>query len=135
MVESEKTAKWQYTRHCEELGTEIKKLREEVGLALLIFGTIHNFTSLYPRNVHGVKLFSCSRWKRSGVFFPNSNSPPSEFGKPSKLIHGNTWDFVQTKGAGSANPKFLSFFSKTKFALELSMNVMTIMKNNMLRIT
>ena len=42
VVESEKTAKWQYTRHCEELGTEIKKLREEVGLALLIFGTIHN---------------------------------------------------------------------------------------------
>ena len=30
VVESEKTAKWQYTRHCEELGTEIKKLREEV---------------------------------------------------------------------------------------------------------
>ena len=39
MVESEKTAKWQYTRHCEELGTEIKKLREEVGLDLLIFYT------------------------------------------------------------------------------------------------
>ena len=37
MVESEKTAKWQYTRHCEELGTEIKKLREEVGLDLLIY--------------------------------------------------------------------------------------------------
>ena len=30
MVESEKTAKWQYTRHCEELTVEIKKLREEV---------------------------------------------------------------------------------------------------------
>ena len=30
VVESEKTAKWQYTQHCEELGTEIKKLREEV---------------------------------------------------------------------------------------------------------
>ena len=32
VVESEKTAKWQYTQHCEELGTEIKKLREEVSL-------------------------------------------------------------------------------------------------------
>ena len=30
MVESEKTAKWQYTRHCEDLSVEIKKLREEV---------------------------------------------------------------------------------------------------------
>ena len=30
VVESEKTAKWQYTQHCEELSTEIKKLREEV---------------------------------------------------------------------------------------------------------
>jgi hypothetical protein len=30
VVESEKTAKWQYTRHCEELTVEIKKLREEV---------------------------------------------------------------------------------------------------------
>ena len=30
VVESEKTAKWQYTRHCEDLTVEIKKLREEV---------------------------------------------------------------------------------------------------------
>ena len=30
VVESEKTAKWQYTRHCEELTDEIKKLRGEV---------------------------------------------------------------------------------------------------------
>lgn len=30
MVESEKTAKWQYTQHCEELTEEIKKLRNEV---------------------------------------------------------------------------------------------------------
>ena len=37
VVESEKTAKWQYTRHCEELGTEIKKLREEVGSQLFTF--------------------------------------------------------------------------------------------------
>ena len=30
VVESEKTAKWQYTQHCEELASEIKKLRAEV---------------------------------------------------------------------------------------------------------
>ncbi len=30
VVESEKTAKWQYTQHCEELTEEIKKLRNEV---------------------------------------------------------------------------------------------------------
>lgn len=30
VVESEKTAKWQYTQQCEELSTEIKKLRNEV---------------------------------------------------------------------------------------------------------
>ena len=32
VVESEKTAKWQYTRHCEDLSVEIKKLREEVNI-------------------------------------------------------------------------------------------------------
>ncbi|KAJ8969025.1 hypothetical protein NQ317_013831 [Molorchus minor] len=30
VVESEKTAKWQYTQQCEELATEIKKLRAEL---------------------------------------------------------------------------------------------------------
>jgi hypothetical protein len=30
IVESEKTAKWQYTQQCEELASEIKKLRAEV---------------------------------------------------------------------------------------------------------
>lgn len=33
IVESEKTAKWQYTQQCEELTTEIKKLRNEVSAA------------------------------------------------------------------------------------------------------
>lgn len=32
VVESEKTAKWQYTKHCEDLTIEIKKLREEVNI-------------------------------------------------------------------------------------------------------
>ena len=72
--------------------------------ALLIFGIIHIFTSLYPCNVHVVKLFSCSRWKRSGVSFLNSNSPPSEFGRPSKLIFGNTWDSVPSKNAACSPP-------------------------------
>ncbi|KAB7497013.1 Ras-specific guanine nucleotide-releasing factor 2 [Armadillidium nasatum] len=34
IVESEKTAKWQYTQQCEELTSEIKKLRAEVLCAL-----------------------------------------------------------------------------------------------------
>ncbi|KAI5725252.1 hypothetical protein M8J77_013018 [Diaphorina citri] len=33
IVESEKTAKWRYTQQCEELATEIKKLRTEVELS------------------------------------------------------------------------------------------------------
>lgn len=32
VVESEKTAKWQYTQQCEELASEIKKLRAEVNI-------------------------------------------------------------------------------------------------------
>lgn len=37
VVESEKTAKWQYTQHCEELASEIKKLRSEVNTIKLSF--------------------------------------------------------------------------------------------------
>ena len=33
VVESEKTAKWQYTKHCQDLTVEIQKLREEVNQA------------------------------------------------------------------------------------------------------
>lgn len=36
VVESEKTAKWQYTQQCEELASEIKKLRAEVSTILCI---------------------------------------------------------------------------------------------------
>lgn len=35
IVESEKTAKWQYTQQCEELTMEIKKLRAEVTVRLI----------------------------------------------------------------------------------------------------
>jgi hypothetical protein len=41
VVESEKTAKWQYTRHCEELTVEIKKLREEVNKLSLRLKNAH----------------------------------------------------------------------------------------------
>lgn len=34
VVESEKTAKWQYTQQCEELASEIRKLRAEVRLII-----------------------------------------------------------------------------------------------------
>lgn len=40
VVESEKTAKWQYTQQCEDLSSEIKKLRNEVSLRKLVFGII-----------------------------------------------------------------------------------------------
>lgn len=36
VVESEKTAKWQYTQQCEDLSSEIKKLRNEVSLRKLV---------------------------------------------------------------------------------------------------
>ncbi len=45
-MESEKTAKWQYTRHCEELTVEIKKLREEV----------HHFLTLQFLPFHVLKF-------------------------------------------------------------------------------
>ena len=41
VVESEKTAKWQYTQHCDELTEEIKKLRNEVGLFTTFFGRMN----------------------------------------------------------------------------------------------
>lgn len=37
VVESEKTAKWQYTQQCEELASEIRKLRAEVCFHLPTF--------------------------------------------------------------------------------------------------
>uniref|UniRef100_A0A182MAZ2 PH domain-containing protein n=1 Tax=Anopheles culicifacies TaxID=139723 RepID=A0A182MAZ2_9DIPT len=38
VVESEKTAKWQYTQQCEELASEIRKLRAEVSVCVCVFG-------------------------------------------------------------------------------------------------
>ena len=48
VVESEKTAKWQYTKHCHELTVEIKKLREEVSKVSSIRVTLklHDFKCL-----------------------------------------------------------------------------------------
>jgi hypothetical protein len=36
VVESEKTAKWQYTQQCEELASEIRKLRAEVNMERIV---------------------------------------------------------------------------------------------------
>ena len=59
VVESEKTAKWQYTQHCEELTEEIKKLRTEVSYAIFLkkteifyrylkfWGTCNSYFSLF----------------------------------------------------------------------------------------
>ena len=66
VVESEKTAKWQYTRHCEDLSVEIKKLREEVFI---------------PKNAKKKTIclwimkcsISCSRWRRSGDCCPSDS--------------------------------------------------------------
>jgi len=44
VVESEMTAKWQYTQQCEELATEIKKLRAEV--IIFINNYFHYFVLL-----------------------------------------------------------------------------------------
>ena len=38
-------------------------------------------------------------------------------GKPSNQIFGKFLDFVPTEGGGSANPKFLSNFSRTNFTM------------------
>lgn len=48
IVESEKTAKWQYTQECEELAIEIKKLRSEVS-ATWEFATLHYIYDLILR--------------------------------------------------------------------------------------
>ena len=69
-MESEKTAKWQYTRHCEELGTEIKKLREEVGLALLIFGTFPLFHKLILSQCSCCKTFQLFTLKKEWRLLP-----------------------------------------------------------------
>ena len=45
-------------------------------------------------------------------------------GEPSKTKNGKSWPFGPTRGGVLMNPNFLSNFSKTKFALELSKNVM-----------
>lgn len=40
VVESEKTAKWQYTQQCEELASEIRKLRAEVSDTFLAISVL-----------------------------------------------------------------------------------------------
>lgn len=71
VVESEKTAKWQYTQQCEELSSEIKKLRAEVtGWDKLIIYLFNRFIRCVLRfavcdvNTHIVHRFV---WVRSLV--------------------------------------------------------------------
>ena len=59
VVESEKTAKWQYTQHCEELTEEIKKLRNEVSSVTRLGDLLHFWqlfkafgNSYFAQNVH-----------------------------------------------------------------------------------
>ena len=40
-----------------------------------------------------------------------------ELGKPSNRIFGKIWEFGPTEGGGSADPKFLSNFSRTNFTM------------------
>lgn len=50
VVESEKTAKWQYTQQCEELSSEIKKLRAEVRFdKFVLFFFVFSFVHVYNR--------------------------------------------------------------------------------------
>lgn len=61
VVESEKTAKWQYTQQCEELSTEIKKLRNEVrGIKINVnhkLRLISNERELFRTHTHGCVSF------------------------------------------------------------------------------
>ena len=63
MVESEKTAKWQYTRHCEDLSVEIKKLREEVNQ--IFFFIDFAYLNLILLSVYFILLFDMSKHKRN----------------------------------------------------------------------
>lgn len=51
VVESEKTAKWQYTQQCEDLSTEIKKLRNEVILSTTkhLFNQFNQLNEVYEQ--------------------------------------------------------------------------------------
>ena len=64
VVESEKTAKWQYTRHCQELTLEIKKLREEVRsqTGLVLTTTVK-------------KIFQLDTLKKDGKLLPQRRQP------------------------------------------------------------
>ena len=41
----------------------------------------------------------------------------SLLGEPSNRIFGKNWEFGPTEGGGSADPKFLSNFSRTNFTM------------------
>lgn len=63
VVESEKTAKWQYTQQCEELASEIRKLRAEVRNCFRIKNIIKKKLNFNFR-------FACYVKKRNDHHFP-----------------------------------------------------------------
>lgn len=79
IVESEKTAKWQYTQQCEELASEIKKLRAEV----LTSHSLHmrNFDFFFL-----LKLIALKReFRPSHAQYTSSASVPPKDGEPISL--------------------------------------------------
>ena len=48
---------------------------------------------------------------------PKRTQNPSDLGEPSNRIFGKNWEFGSTEGGGSADPKFLSNFSRTNFTM------------------
>lgn len=62
VVESEKTAKWQYTQQCEELSTEIKKLRNEVSMRTTMPARLFEARFIAQAIIYFHVKFSCSQW-------------------------------------------------------------------------
>ncbi|KAJ4445749.1 hypothetical protein ANN_12434 [Periplaneta americana] len=59
IVESEKTAKWQYTQQCEELASEIKKLRAECGRPKIMFTKLEQRSSIKIEVARGRSAQEC----------------------------------------------------------------------------
>ena len=68
VVESEKTAKWQYTQHCEELTEEIKKLRTEVSGLKVLKTTFYLHVKGHLISKGLFKVFICTK-KQTKIFF------------------------------------------------------------------
>src|SRR5699024_8373206 len=73
IVESEKTAKWQYTQQCEELTMEIKKLRAEVS------GPMRSKGVTEPTHSLSLFLFKLCALKREWRLTPNQKKDNNLF--------------------------------------------------------